>query len=165
MIPGPECGPIVPCCEQWFDLADDLRNHVLRSLVECWDSDECMGDLNSYVSWGEPQNPLSNYLSTYLIAINPTASRTLPRLQATLAVKLVESGWPMPSAEGAQVNVPGERELHQAAGHFLGHVERVVRSTRAWCQKDAGRSFLGALPAARSGGSVGIVITVNTVLP
>lgn len=174
MLPSLDCGTPAPCCDGFFNIAEDLRVFVTTRLAECF-TDPCVGELRSYVTMGRPSDLMSNYLAVCWMGItveNTQQARSVPMApmaqRMTLAVRLVESGWPTAATGDRQIELPSETALHQAAIHALGHAERMVRAVASWCAQKGcdGRRYVGTTPLPPSGGSVGVeaVVTVEAFL-
>lgn len=164
MLPPYACDPSDPCCTALYDTASEILLVAQTALATC--SANC-GEIAGFVTVGPfISRPSNDYIAVWLGSLRPvgrTDVRGAPLLAsqavATYNFKLMETGWPWPSANEGTIELPPPEVVHQAASHSIGHAEAILRAiVNSAVQKDFGcgfHSWVDLTPVQPSGGMAG----------
>jgi hypothetical protein len=160
-----DCEP----CHSFYDVVGDVVAVGYQAVCAVLGETGCDG-LTAYVSVGEPSLPTGEYLGGWLIEMipyNPASSKAaalgmVPRLLATVGLKLLEAGYPQLGQTGP-TDLPDPKDTIVASYHSMGHHEAITRSLmRAVATRqlgtDTGCVFMGlgrSRPVSPSAGLVG----------
>lgn len=171
MLPSPDgpCGDpgFEPCCSSWHDLASSLLGAVTEKINECIGHLDCLGELRSFVSIGEPQSAASDYIAVWINLITPssTLSPEARRLGLGLkriefGIKMMETGWPMGGSDGTELYERSDEHVQFVGRHAYGHLQVVMDAAHAWgrARKCKSVGFSRIQPVPPSGGSVGWLV-------
>lgn len=183
MLPDPDC--VISeevCCTSLYDIAQHILASLYEAMLECYHPTPCdPGTLLAYVTMGEGDDLVLDALTVSIEEIRPSVntvagSRTSPfgNYQATLKIRLLESGWPMAYEENGEIFVPDPAVQNSISRHSYAHGERMYRKLSYMASHGecvpAGTACVNAVvnslqPMAPSGGSVGWVTSVTLTLP
>jgi len=171
-MPLPKFDCEIPCstqCHSMYDAAHAITKIAFDAVVCQMDPVECE-QMTGYVTIGEPNNPLGNYVAGWIDSLEPreranTQSLMMPIPVATVNVRILESGYPMINEDGP-ASVPDFGELNAAAQHSYSHAEGAMRAVynaiRTMAISGCGFRSMGALrPVRPSGGMVGWQFSVT----
>jgi hypothetical protein len=135
MLPPYDCNAEAdPCCDDFYIVAKNILDIGYNALVECMAQYPCPGEFAGYVSIGQRINdPVSDYMVVSLISIDPavrssTDKMFLPYWRATYQVRLLETGWPLPTDDDEQIYMPSAAEYAHAAKFSLAHAQVMYKA-------------------------------------
>lgn len=164
MLPPYACPPSDPCCDQLYGYADEFLQICLTALAQC--DDNCV-EIPGFVTVGPfVSRPSNDYLAVWMGEVRPSGAtdrRGAPLLSgmaiATFNFKLMETGWPMPSANEGTIELPPVEDVHEAGKHSTGHAEAILRAiVNAAVTKNFGcgyHSWVPLTPVPPAGGMAG----------
>lgn len=174
-IPDADCDTCSATCTSLYEVVGSVVAVAYEAVACQLDPALCDG-FTGFVSHDEPNHPEGDYVAGWIASLgvrdrnqNTSAGLMLPIAVAEIGIKLMESGYPTITGEGA----PSFDSLTLAAMHSYSHAEamfrKVIANIGAGSQnrilRDCGFSGVTALaPARPSGGLVGWRFTV-TVKP
>lgn len=164
------------CCTSLFDVAENILEIAHTAVVGCTVVDCDLPGLAGYVSMGtQIYDPLADYLVVSIGQVFPAPVNTtggimhLPLYRVNYQVKLLETGWPMPTGSGEEIIPPPPDLVHHVTRHAYAHGEAMYRAlANALVRKelnpgcrDCFQAISPLTPVEPSGGTVGWVTTLT----
>lgn len=178
-LPHEGCAPGDVCCDSLFAIAENILEIAHTAVVGCSVTDCELPGLAGYVSMGTQINdPLADYLVVSVGQVfpapanNSTGVMHLPLYRVSFQVKLLETGWPMPTGDGEEIIPPPPDLVHNVTRHAYAHGEIMYRAlANALARKqlvpdchDCYQAITPLTPVEPSGGTTGWLCTITTGL-
>lgn len=177
-IPPFDCVAGEVCCTAQYAIAESILDIAYNAVADCIGEPRC-GEpaLAGYVAMGaRVEDPQSDYLTVSWVT---TAASTRsadaggrmvnPIYRSTFQVKLLESGYPMPTGDDEQIVLPTPQEYAWANAHLYAHGEAMFRALANALARgtlipdDLGRfkRIEPLVPIEPSGGSAGWTVNLT----